>query len=444
MPQDTVPISQGEAPQAQGAGSTIDALLGALKQSNDAVYSAGQRVASSYSGQADASHPTVPQAITPYNGGAPLINKETTGAHATKAKGIANALIGGMNLVSSVSKIAAQHKQTVLANDITHVMNTTDQINQAKAVLAQDPKNADAQKMLKTATDNQNALLADPKKLKQISKAFDINFVDPSKNNSPEHGAMKQASESYSQQLQEKLPQNLVPNAAAVKQYQAAQESNKNLMGMIKTIEPILTQGMKSDQAAAHDTSVSHDVDKKAQTALHIQQANAAASMQRVQASDAAHIQASRISANAHLAGIAMEDHKDFKINADNIASHERIAANAQNSPAVRQKSVDEMTKSAAAIRASAIKSAADLQKLIASTKDKDTKAALTQQLKDTQEELKAADNQTQYAQGLQMDIEQAVKTAPKAEENNNEQKVTGEDADGDSDDPANFYSPNH
>jgi hypothetical protein len=116
-------------------------------------------------------------------------------------------------------------------------MEANQGVESAQQVLKQDPNNADAKATIQKNQGIIDALLSDPKKRKQIGKAFDISFVDPSQNNKPEHAALKTAVDSYSEQLQKKMPTQMAPNVQAQQKLGQLQATGKLIDDQIKSIQ---------------------------------------------------------------------------------------------------------------------------------------------------------------------------------------------------------------
>jgi hypothetical protein len=107
-------------------------------------------------------------------------------AMAQKSARTANGIRGILGLVSSTSQKFAQNKQDQLKTKLVDVMQSKQQIENAKKVLAQDPNNQMAKGVLEANSKKLEAILSDPKNEKQLKKALDISYVDPEKNKTPE------------------------------------------------------------------------------------------------------------------------------------------------------------------------------------------------------------------------------------------------------------------
>ena len=110
-------------------------------------------------------------------------------AMAYKSARTANGISGILGLVGKTSERFQQNKQDQLKTKLVDVMQSKQQIENAKKVLAQDPDNQMARSVLKANTEKLQAILSDPKNEKQLKKALDISYVDLDKNKTPEVAA---------------------------------------------------------------------------------------------------------------------------------------------------------------------------------------------------------------------------------------------------------------
>lgn len=247
VPIDTLP-GQGTAPATatqQSGGGAVPAVLSQLldlsRTQNEAMQPLIKEALTPVGVPSAGTSPglAVANSNTSFTPGA-LIDKPTVGARSTRDKGIANTIIGLTNLVGQYKAKTAQNKQRVLAVDLERVMQAQNGAAQAQQVLNSDPSNKDAQAALKRNTDIVNAMMSDDKRRKSFEKALDINFTDPSQNNSPEHGALKQATNSYAEQLAAKMPTQQAPNAQAQERLKFAAAQNAATNKLIETITPVI------------------------------------------------------------------------------------------------------------------------------------------------------------------------------------------------------------
>jgi len=166
----------------------------------------------------------------------PLDTSRRVGAANVKKQNIGNAIKTAANVVGGALEKRTAEKRRALAIDIESIYETSAGMQEAQAALQADPNDANAKAAYQKNKERQDALLSDPKKTKQFEKAFNINFVDPSKNNSMEHGAMKDASTSYAEQLQKKQGEKLAPNVQAIQRVAALQQQQAALEKLAKPL----------------------------------------------------------------------------------------------------------------------------------------------------------------------------------------------------------------
>jgi hypothetical protein len=267
----TVPLpapvqSGGEAQAAQSPTQLVEQL-------NKVYAESAQRTAESQKAAlTPISGGTVPTSngnlmnALPSFGPQPLIDKQTTGARSTRDQGIANTIIGAANVVGKYGQQAQAAKQRTLAVDLERVLQANAGLDQANQVLAQSPKDPAALAAKKQNENILNGILSDPKRQKQIAKALDINFADPSQNKGMEHGAMQQATASYAEQLQAKMPTQLAPNPQAVQQYEMNVKEQNAIANTIKDFTPLAVAQTKADQDERKVEQDNAQKDKDAKT----------------------------------------------------------------------------------------------------------------------------------------------------------------------------------
>jgi hypothetical protein len=196
----------------------------------------------------------------------PLDNSQTYGKHQATMQGLANLSKSVANVVGQVQQQRDAKKTQELSVNIEHLMGAVNSEDQAKQILAQDPNNQQAKDQLAKAQAIQSEVLNDDKNRKSIAKAFNINFVDPSKNNTPEHAAMKQATDSYAKQFQDKLPSNMAPNPTAVAAAKTAEVEAKATHDTVNKIIPAIVASTSREnvavtaaQARANDAKLRYD-----------------------------------------------------------------------------------------------------------------------------------------------------------------------------------------
>ena len=160
-------------------------------------------------------------------------DERPTYSHSGSVKqGIANTIRSVANVVGAYETKHKNDQNKALSIDIQRLLEA----NQGIEIAKQNPNDPASQQAVKKNTDIMNALLSDPKKRKQIGKAFDISFVDPSQNNKPEHAALQTAIKSYAEQFEEKLPTQLQNNQAAQYRLGQLQELSKNISEQTRAV----------------------------------------------------------------------------------------------------------------------------------------------------------------------------------------------------------------
>lgn len=240
VPVDTIPTSSASAqPQAAAAGlDVISNLLKARQTLDTQISAATQKALIPTAAPGPGTSPGLTMNAVPAFQPQPYINKPTAGARSTRDQGIANVIIGSANAVGAFETKKKQENQRVLAVDLERIFQAQQGITEAQQTLQVDPNNAAAKDTLQKNQNIINAMLSDPKRRKQIGKALDINFTDPSQNEGDEHEAFKQAVNSYSDQLNKAIPSNMQINPQAMNQLQLLQSQQKSVDEMIKAVAP--------------------------------------------------------------------------------------------------------------------------------------------------------------------------------------------------------------
>ena len=217
--------------------------------------------------------------------------------------GMANAIRGVANIVGAFETKKTNEKNKALSVDIERLLEA----NQGMQSAQQAGDKATAQKN----QDVMTAILSDDKKRKQIGKAFDINFVDPSQNNKPEHAALKQATDSYAQQLQKKLPTQMGPNVQAQQKLGQLQATGNLIDNQIKSLNPAETAYVRSlsEQAKLDEKAREANIkeqDFQQRQASHSQefQQKLGAQLAIAQGNQRVRLSVTETQANAHLLGI--------------------------------------------------------------------------------------------------------------------------------------------
>jgi hypothetical protein len=133
--------------------------------------------------------PPAPQ-FTPKNENNAPMTQQATSIKMARDK---NAFAEIANTLGKAGQVLQERKQTLLKEDLKTVMTAKQNVANAQVVLQQDPTNKMAQAVLDANKKQLEAILSDPKKQKQLSKALDISFTDMDKNKKPEVVAGQQA-----------------------------------------------------------------------------------------------------------------------------------------------------------------------------------------------------------------------------------------------------------
>lgn len=122
------------------------------------------------------------------------LNNQATSLKMARTK---NAFAELANVVGKAGQQLQQKKQDLLKEDLKTVMTAKENIANAQVILQQDPQNKMAQGVLDANKKQLEAILTDPKKQKQLSKALDISFTDMDKNKTPEVKAYQDAAKEF-------------------------------------------------------------------------------------------------------------------------------------------------------------------------------------------------------------------------------------------------------
>lgn len=245
-----VPLSQltpGMIPAGSGQDSKsptplLEAASEAIKSQNEAVAQAAATLKATPQTITGASaSPQMPIPKPSLFGGASVTNlqkKQPTTAAGARSKGIGLIAAQGAGVISSFFKKKEAEKTQALAIDIHKSLELQQGMDEAKAVLAQDPNNAQAKATLQKNQTLMTALLSG-KSGKDIAKAYDVTFGPEASSQSPDdkkksmhHGAMQQALTQAQQddrmkQFEAKMPERIQANPAyttALSNYQKTQQ----------------------------------------------------------------------------------------------------------------------------------------------------------------------------------------------------------------------------
>lgn len=208
------------------------------------------------------SSPTLPGAFK-FNPNA-MPNQQAQGKADATRKGVAKTIAGAVGVIGGFVQAKQAEKTRVLAGDIHKILEAQDSMSQASEILKSDPQNKEAKASLDKSKQIINDIASEPKKAKQLEKAFNINHVDPTKNVGTEADAMKMASKSFADRLAASTPDKLVPNQQAQAKIAALQAQAKQNDDTLKTIVPMVDRQMQEEgantRAAAHNQTVSDNV----------------------------------------------------------------------------------------------------------------------------------------------------------------------------------------
>lgn len=190
MPEPQVPSIAPVTTAPAGPGEDISALLGQVAQQ------ATQQLPPQYTQGTTIAQPRV-QPVQQYqqqNENRQPLNNQATSLRQARTQ---NAFASLANVVGKAGQAIQEKKQNLLKEDLKTVMSAKENIANAQAVLQQDPNNAMAKGVLAANQKQLEAILTDPKKQKQLTKALDISFTDMDKNKSPEIKAYQDAMKEY-------------------------------------------------------------------------------------------------------------------------------------------------------------------------------------------------------------------------------------------------------
>lgn len=296
MPGATVPSAPQEQQQSTAAQGVdiISQLITSAKSADERAAKTAQAATIPISG----GHIAPQQVNTPGAGHTyqqfGMDERRVVGKHQANMQGLANLSKSVANVIGQVTQQQDQKKTQALSVNIEHLMTAVASSDQAKQVLAQDPNNADAKAQLAKAEAIQNEVLGDDKNRKAIAKAYNINFTDPSKNNTPEHAAMKQAQDSYAKQFQDKIPTQMAPNQQAIAEAKTAAAEAKATHDLVDKLAPAIITA----------TSRENVEQNRAQSAQAVARTIAEAKFKSAQYTADQHYKAATDGANIHVKGM--------------------------------------------------------------------------------------------------------------------------------------------
>jgi hypothetical protein len=233
-----IPTSSMAAPSpqtSQQAGVSDAAISAMMKEMtapiDPAVITAGMTLVPS--GHAMSMPQSMQQPLSPFQP-RPLqptgVGGGVVGKHAARMRGIENAVTGVTNAVGQVTRNLQQQQHEKVATGTQRLMEAQQAIDQAQQALKNPGITPQQAAQLQASIDRNknvmNSILGDDKMRKDIAKGLDVSFTDPSKNRTPEHGAVaagkQQAQETFQQQFQRQMPQTMQPDPVA--QYKMQQQ----------------------------------------------------------------------------------------------------------------------------------------------------------------------------------------------------------------------------
>lgn len=179
-------------------------------------------------------------------------------------------------IVKSGTDYLAAKKQRALTNDITRLMEASSGRQEAQQILQSDPNNAEAKKALAQNTAIINDIMSDPKKVKQLQKAYNIDLFGGGKNKS-ENQALIKALQDFQAKQKTGDTSALNPTAARFMQSQpmrqqlnpeAAAQANAIKQGLLPNANAVLKANVdnyKTIQSAKTAEERSAAIDKAAQ-----------------------------------------------------------------------------------------------------------------------------------------------------------------------------------
>lgn len=214
------------------APADINALVGDLNAKANAplpdMYSQGTSVTGAHV-------PTVRPYQPQDDNRTPITGKANDIKHARHE----NAIAGMSNAIGKFAQDAELKKQDRLKDKIQTVLKAKQNIANAQVVL-NDPNASQQQKQMATAVLNANktsmeGILSEDKDRKALQKAFDVSFVDPEKNKTPEVQTMQKAVKEF----KSAGPFNADnPQEHAVAQIASGASSSANSAGSVPSMQP--------------------------------------------------------------------------------------------------------------------------------------------------------------------------------------------------------------
>lgn len=177
---------------------------------------------------------------------------DVVGKGNARGVGIGNAVIGAMNAISKTETAITNKKKIEVASGTQQLLVAQQAYDQAAELYKQNPQDAEAKAAMDRNMNVMNGILSNDKLRKAIAKGMNIDFTDPSANDTVEHQGVAQGKQmaqqhvSYGEQFNQKTPTMMQPNEQAIAQYKAAVEQQKINTDAVKSIIPLLSAQLRA------------------------------------------------------------------------------------------------------------------------------------------------------------------------------------------------------
>lgn len=191
-----------------------------------------------------------PQPMIPHQPGVDVVGKGNA-----RGIGIGNAVLGVTHALAATETALDNKKKLEVASATQQLITAQNAYDQAKQAYQANPANADAKAAMDRNLQVMNGILSNDKLRKAVAKGMNIDFTDPSANDSLEHAGVAQGKEmaqqhlSYGEQFNQKTPTTMQPNTQAQAQYAAAIEQQKINNEAVKSIIPLISAQLRAASA---------------------------------------------------------------------------------------------------------------------------------------------------------------------------------------------------
>ena len=188
-----------------------------------------------------------PGPMIPHEPGVDVVGKGNA-----RGIGIGNAVIGVTHALAATENALSNKKKLEVASGTQQLLTAQAAYDQASESYKQNPQNTEAKAAMERNMNVMNGILSNDKLRKAIAKGMNIDFTDPSANDTLEHQGvaqgkqMAQAHVSYGEQFNQKTPTMMQPNEQAIAQYKAAVEQQKINTDAVKSIIPLLSAQLRA------------------------------------------------------------------------------------------------------------------------------------------------------------------------------------------------------